>query len=142
MKRQLTGQVTKNMHGIADRTVLGQMGLTAGDAEALSATTESAIERMLANQGGWAHLDMSSDELAIHITKQQQQHTYGTGVSGLIGCDGGLTYGRNYDGTKARPRADWCVHEGVFQTALRAYGSKACLKATRTSVTPNLWQKR
>jgi hypothetical protein len=46
---------------------------------------------------------MSGDELAAHIIKQQKQHTYGTSECGLIGCDGGLKYGRNYDGTKARP---------------------------------------
>jgi hypothetical protein len=37
---------------------------------------------------------------------------YGTSESGLIGCDGGLEYGRNYDDTKARPRADWRVSDG------------------------------
>jgi hypothetical protein len=67
----------------------------------------------MANQEGWAILGMSGDELTTHIVKQQQQHAYGTSANGLIGCDGGLKYGRNYDGTKARPRADWCVPDGA-----------------------------
>jgi hypothetical protein len=61
---------------------------------------EKAFEMLMANQEGWAVLGMSGDELTTHIVKQQQQHAYGTSENGLIGCDGGPKYGRNYDGTK------------------------------------------
>jgi hypothetical protein len=82
-------------------------------ATALATAVEKALETVMANQEGWAILGMSGDELTTHIVKQQQQHAYGTSKNGLIGCDGGPKYGRNYDGTKARPRADWCVSDGA-----------------------------
>jgi hypothetical protein len=80
---------------------------------AIATVIEKAFETMMANQEGWAMLGMGGDGLTTHIVKQQQQHAYGTSENGLIGCDGGPKYGRNYDGTKARPRADWCVSDGA-----------------------------
>jgi hypothetical protein len=112
MKRQLTGKATGNMHGVVDKATLATRGLTPQQATALETAVEKALETMMANQEGWAILGMG-DELTTYIVKQQQQHAYGTSENGLIGCDGGLKFGRNYDGTRARPRADWCVSDGA-----------------------------
>jgi hypothetical protein len=97
MKRQLTGKATGNMHGVFDKAALATRGLTPQQATALATVVEKALETMMANQEGWAILGMSGDELTTYIVKQQQQHAYGTSENGLIGCDGGLKFGRNYE---------------------------------------------
>jgi hypothetical protein len=59
---------------------------------------------------------MSGDELTEHLVNAQRQRTYGNNTHNTIGCDGGPKSTCLCNGTKGRPRAGWCVSDGITHT--------------------------
>jgi hypothetical protein len=116
MKSRITGNKTEHAKGIVDTEILKRLGTTDEHIETLTEAIEACLANAVSGQEAWANLNMNGDELTEHLVKAQRQRTYGNNTHNTIGCDGGLKATCLYDGTKGRPRADWCVSDGITHT--------------------------
>jgi hypothetical protein len=113
MKSRITGNKTEHVKGIVDTGLLKRLGTTKEHTQILTEAIETCLTNAVSGQEACANLNMNGDELTEHLVKIQQQRTYGNNSHNTVGCDGGLKVTCRYDGTKGRPRADWCVSDGI-----------------------------
>jgi hypothetical protein len=101
---------------MVDTDILKRLGTTEDHTQILTKAIEACITKAVSRQEAWANLNMHGDELTEHLVNAQLQRTYGNNTHNTTGCDGGLESTCLYDGTKGRPRADWCVSDGITHT--------------------------
>ena len=99
-----------------DTDILKRLGTSEEHTNVLTKAIEACITKAVSRQEAWANLNMNGYELTEHLVNAQRQRTYGNNTHNSIGCDGGLKATCLYDGTKGRPRADWCVSDGITHT--------------------------